>query len=78
MQELRRRGYTGPSLPTGVTPETLRQSNQALQQQYDRNNRSWANNSRRTTNAIEDYTYRAIRGCEVVKDAKGNRTYICP
>jgi len=77
MQRLRQMGYTGPSLPTGVTPQTLQAANQRLQQAYDSYNRSAANNSQRTSNAINDWTMQAIRGCYPVVDAYGQKTYVC-
>jgi hypothetical protein len=78
MLRLRAMGYTGPSLPTGVTAQSLQAANQRLQQSYDAYNRSSAINSQRTSNAINDWDMRAIRGCSVGIDAYGNRKYYCP
>jgi len=77
MLRLRRMGYTGPSLPTGVTTQSLQAANQRLQQAYDAYNHSSMINSQRTSNAVNDWTMRAIRGCYPVIDAYGHRTYVC-
>ena len=78
MLRLRRMGYTGPSLPTGVTAETLRNSMQRLQQSMDAYHASSAANSDRTSNAITNWDYRAIRGCQLVVDAYGYQRWACP
>jgi hypothetical protein len=78
MQQLRRMGYTGPSLPTGVTPETLRASAQRLQQSMDAYHASSAANSNRTSNAINNWDYRAVRGCQLVVDVYGTQRWVCP
>ena len=78
MLQLRRMGYTGPSLPTGVTPETLRNSMQRLQQSMDAYHASSAANSNRTSNAINNWDYQAIRGCQWVVDAYGYQKMVCP
>lgn len=78
MLRLRAMGYTGPSLPTGVTPDTLRASMQRLQQSYDAYNASAAANSNRTSNAIANYDMRAIRGCQLVVDSYGQQQWYCP
>jgi hypothetical protein len=78
MLRLRQQGYTGPSLPTGVTADTLRASSQRLQDTMDAYHASSANNSNRRSNAAADYSYRAIRGCQMRTDANGNRWYVCP
>ena len=78
MLRLRQQGYTGPSLPTGVTADTLRASAQRLQDTMDRYHASSAYNSQRRSNAVSDWTNRAIRGCSIVADAYGNRWYVCP
>jgi hypothetical protein len=78
MLQLRRMGYTGPSLPTGVTPETLRNSMQRLQQSMDAYHASSAANSNRTSNAIANWDYRVLRGCQLVVDAYGNQKMVCP
>jgi len=63
MQQLRAAGYTGPSLPTGVTNESLRASINAANQAAQSYNRAQAVNSERRSNAVSDYDMRAIRGC---------------
>jgi hypothetical protein len=78
MLRLRRMGYRGPSLPTGVTPDTLRASMQRLQQSMDAYHASSAANSNRTSNAIANWDYRAIRGCQLVVDVDGQQKWFCP
>jgi hypothetical protein len=78
MLRLRRQGYRGPSLPTGVTPDTLRASMQRLQQSMDAYHASSAANSDRTDRAINNWDYRAVRGCQWVVDAYGNKGWVCP
>lgn len=78
MLRLRQQGYTGPSLPTGVTADTLRASMQRLQNSMDAYHASSANNSNRRSNAVANWDYRALRGCQVVVDANGNRWMVCP
>jgi len=63
MQQLRAQGYTGPSLPTGVTNESLRNSINAANQAAQSYNQAQAVNSQRRSNAAADYDMRAIRGC---------------
>ena len=63
MQQLRAAGYTGPSLPTGVTNESLRASINAANQAGQAYNQAQFNNSQRRSNATYDYDMRAIRGC---------------
>jgi transcription elongation factor len=71
MQQLRAMGYTGPSLPTGVTPESLRNSINAANQAGMSYNRAQMYNSQRRSNAVADYDLRAIRGCSYALDAYG-------
>jgi hypothetical protein len=78
MQQLRARGYRGPSLPTGVTPETLRNSMLRLQNSMDAYNAAAARNSNRTSNAIARWDLQAIRGCYPVLTQDGRRVYVCP
>lgn len=78
MLRLRRQGYRGPSLPTGVTAETLRASTQRLQQSMDAYHASSAANSNATSNAINNWDYRAVRGCQWVVDDYGNKGWVCP
>jgi hypothetical protein len=63
MQQLRAGGYTGPSLATGVTNESLRASINAANQAAQSYNRAQFDNSQRRSNAVYDYSMRAVRGC---------------
>jgi hypothetical protein len=63
MQRLRAAGYTGPSLPTGVTNESLRASINAANQAGQAYNNAQFANSQRRSNTAYDYDMRAIRGC---------------
>ena len=63
MQQLRAAGYTGPSLPTGVTNESLRASINGANQAGQAYNRAQFDNSQRRSNATYDYSMRAVRGC---------------
>jgi hypothetical protein len=79
MTWLRANGYTGPSLPTGVTPQTLMEANRRLQDQYDDdNNRTWHRQSQRQSQAVNNYVMQAIRGCSLVQDRYGQYVYLCP
>ncbi len=78
MAWLRANGYTGPSLPTGVTPQTLMQANRDLQAQYDENNRAWHRNSQRQSQAVNNYVMQAIRGCSLGRNRHGQVVYLCP
>jgi hypothetical protein len=71
MRRLRAMGYTGPSLPTGVTAESLRNSINAANQAGMAYNRAQMQNSQRRSNAIADYDLRAIRGCAYALDQYG-------
>jgi len=75
MQQLRAAGYTGPSLPTGVTNESLRNSINAANQAAQSYNRAQAVNSERRSNAAADYDMRAIRGCTRFVDPNGRVYY---
>lgn len=75
MQQLRAAGYTGPSLPTGVTNESLRASINAANQAGQAYNQSQFNNSQRRSNAVYDYDMRAIRGCTKYIDQYGRIAY---
>ena len=70
--------YDGPSLPTGVTAETMRNSMQALQRSMDAYHASAMNNSNRTSNAVGNWDLRAVRGCYVAADAYGRPFWYCP
>jgi len=78
MQQLRAAGYTGPSLPTGVTNESLRASINAANQAGQSYNAAQLANSQRRSNATYDYGMRAIRGCRYGYDQYGRYGYICP
>ena len=75
MQQLRAAGYTGPSLPTGVTNESLRASINAANQAGQAYNRAQFNNSQRRSNAVNDYDMRAVRGCTPYVDQYGRVFY---
>jgi hypothetical protein len=75
MQQLRAAGYTGPSLPTGVTNESLRASINAANQAGQAYNRAQFDNSQRRSNAVYDYSMRAIRGCTPYVDQYGRVSY---
>ena len=75
MQQLRASGYTGPSLPTGVTNESLRASINAANQAGQAYNRAQFDNSQRRSNATYDYSMRAIRGCTPYADQYGRVFY---
>jgi hypothetical protein len=75
MQQLRAAGYTGSSLPTGVTNESLRASINAANQAGQAYNRAQFNNSQRRSNAVYDYDMRAIRGCTPAVDQYGREGY---
>jgi hypothetical protein len=80
MNQIRNNGYTGPSLPTGVTPQSLHGSIEALNRQYSVNNQSAMGNAHTTSQAIGDFDQRAIRGCIPTYDAYGRPYYYyaCP
>jgi hypothetical protein len=75
MQQLRAAGYTGPSLPTGVTNESLRASINAANQAGQAYNRAQFDNSQRRSNAVYDYGMRAVRGCTQYVDQYGRVGY---
>ena len=75
---LRAAGYTGPSLPTGVTNESLRASINAANQAGQSYNAAQLANSQRRSNATYDYSMRAVRGCWYGYDQYGRYGYICP
>ena len=75
MQRLRAAGYTGPSLPTGVTNESLRASINAAKQAGQAYNRAQFDNSQRRSNAVYDYDMRAVRGCTRYIDQYGRVGY---
>jgi hypothetical protein len=75
MQQLRAAGYTGPSLPTGVTNESLRASINAANRAGQAYNEAQFNNSQRKSNTAYDYDMRAIRGCTRYVDQYGRVGY---
>lgn len=75
MQRLRAAGYTGPSLPTGVTNESLQRSINAANQAGQAYNRAQFDNAQRRFNTATDYDMRAIRGCTPYVDQYGRRFY---
>ena len=77
MQQLRARGYRGPSLPTGVTNQSLRDSINGANQAGMDYNRAQSDNSRRRSAAAYDYDMRAIRGCDRAVDQYGRVGYAC-
>ena len=77
MQQLRAAGYTGPSLPTGVTNESLRASIDAANRAGQAYNQAQMINSQRRSNAVYDYDMRAIRGCQLAVDQYGRVGYAC-
>ncbi len=78
MQRLRQLGYTGPSLPTGITPESLQRSIAAANDATQRYIRSGQINSERRSFAVQDWDMRAIRGCSWGVNNWGQWGYICP
>jgi hypothetical protein len=77
MQQLRAAGYTGPSLPTGVTNESLRASIDAANRAGQAYNQAQMINSQRRSNTAYDYDMRAIRGCQLAVDQYGRVGYAC-
>ena len=77
MQQLRAAGYTGPSLPTGVTNQSLRNSIDGANRAGQDYNRAQSRNSQRRSNAVDDYDMRAIRGCTRAVDQYGRVGYAC-
>jgi hypothetical protein len=75
MQALRAAGYTGPSLPTGVTNESLRASINAANQAGQAYNQAQFANAQRRYNTAYDYDMRAIRGCTRYIDQYGRVGY---
>ena len=77
MQQLRAAGYTGPSLLTGVTNESLRASIDAANRAGQAYNQAQMANSQRRYNMNYDYDMRAIRGCQRAVDQYGRVGYAC-
>jgi hypothetical protein len=75
MQRLRAQGYTGPSLPTGVTPESLQRSINAANKAGQDYNAAQFNNAQRRFNTATDYDLRAIRGCSRYVSPSGQVFY---
>ena len=63
MLRLRQMGYTGPSLPTGVTPESLQASIQRSQQAANAFMQSGAHSTDVRSNAAGNWDWAALRGC---------------
>ena len=61
-----------------MTAESLAVSNQRLQQSMDPYLAASRNNSDRTHNAINNWDYQAVRGCQWVVDVNGYKTWVCP
>ncbi len=78
MQQLRARGYTGPSLPTGFNAQTLMQANQAANAAASRYIQGGMTNSNIRSNATGDWDMRALRGCQLAGTRYGERIYGCP
>ena len=78
MQWLRMQGYTGPSLPTGVTPQSLQNSIDGANRAGQDYNRAQQDNSDRRSQAIRDHGLRGTLGCSYGRDRYGNPVYICP
>lgn len=77
MQALRAQGYTGPPLPTGITPQSLQESIAAANAASNRYIAGSQANSAARSRAVNDWTMRAIRGCTLGRDQWGNVGYIC-
>lgn len=78
MLRLRQMGYTGPSLATGVTPQSLQNSIRGAQNAMDSYRHASQANSNRTSNAIGNWDRQAVRGCTAVVDVYGYRRWVCP
>jgi hypothetical protein len=78
MQQLRASGYTGPSLPTGVTAQSLQNSINAANNAWSDYNRAQSHNSQRLSNSVHDYVMQGIRGCRLVTNRYGQPAYECP
>ena len=78
MLRLRAMGYTGPSLSTGVTTQSLENSINAANQATQNYIAASQVNSARTSNAVGDYDMRAVRGCYYAQDYYGRLGYVCP
>jgi hypothetical protein len=78
MQQLRAMGYKGPSLPTGVTSQSLRDSVDGANAATQRYIQGSQLNSNRRSNAANDFSMRGIRGCYYARDRWGNLGYACP
>jgi hypothetical protein len=78
MVRLRQMGYTGPSLATGVTPQSLQNSIRGAQNAMDAYNHASQVNSNRTSNAVSNWDYRAVRSCSIVVDVYGYQRWVCP
>ena len=78
MRQLRAQGYTGPSLPTGVTPQSLNDSINGANRSSQNYIRDQQINSARRSAAIRDNGLRGTRGCTYGADRYGSPVYLCP
>ena len=78
MVRLRQMGYTGPSLATGVTQQSLQDSIRGAQGAMDAYNHASQVNSNRTSNAVNSWDNRAVRGCYLGVDVYGYQRWVCP
>lgn len=78
MRQLRAQGYTGPSLPTGITPQSLNDSVNGANRAGQSYIRDQQLNSARRSAAIRDNGLRGTRGCTYGRDRYGNAAYLCP
>src|SRR3569623_98999 len=77
MRRLRAEGYRGPSLPTGVTNESLQASIRGANEATQRYIQGSQVNSARTDRAINRWDYQAVRNCGWVQYTDGSRRYYC-
>ena len=78
MLRLRSMGYTGPSLATGITAQSLENSINAANAATQGYIAGSQVNSARTSAAVGDYDMRAVRGCYYAQDYYGRVGYVCP
>jgi hypothetical protein len=77
MLYMRAHGYRGPSLPTGVTNESLQASIRGANEATQRYIQGSQVNSARTDRAIARWDYQAVRNCGWVQYTDGSRRYYC-
>ena len=78
MGQLRANGYTGPSLSTGVTTQSLQNSINGLNDARQRYIDSQSRNSDARSRSVENWSNGAIRGCSWTVNAYGQRIMWCP